>query len=112
VVGLVDVGEDGKSGRLGEAAEDPGALDQAGAAEAVDGGPVGLVVGGLEDVGNGEVGGDALDCVCHLADVGFALDNARAGDEEELGVAVDAADGDIGDLEVLNHRDYESTNDG
>ena len=61
VAGLVNVGEDGKSGRFGEAAEDFGAFDNPGTAEAVDRGPVRLVVGGLEDVGNAEVSGSALD---------------------------------------------------
>ena len=56
---------------------------EAGAAEAFDAGAVGLVVAGFEDEGNAEVGGDALDGVGHGADVGFGLDDAGAGDEEE-----------------------------
>ena len=54
------------------AAEDAGAFDEAGAAETFDAGAVGLVVAGFEDVGDAEVGGDALDGVGHGAGVGFA----------------------------------------
>ena len=78
----------------------------------MDRSPVRLVVRGFEDVRNAKVGGDALDCVRHFADVGFALDDAGAGDEEEFGLAVDAADGDGSDLKIVNHSNYESTNDG
>ena len=83
VGGLVDVGEDGKAGFAGEAAEDARALEKAGAAKAFDAGAVGLVVAGFEDEGDAEVGGDALQGVGHGADVGFAFDDAGAGDEEE-----------------------------
>ena len=41
----------------------PFKFDQAGAAEVLDGGAVRLVVAGLEDVGNAEVRGNALDRV-------------------------------------------------
>ena len=51
----------------------------------VTGGAVGLVVAGFEDVGDAEVGGDALDGVGHGAGVLLALDDAGAGDEEERG---------------------------
>ena len=61
----------------------------------MNGCPVGFVVAGLEDVGDAEVGGDALDGVGHHAGMGFGLDDAGAGDEEELA----AADVDVSDLE-------------
>ena len=105
----MDVGKDGQAGGLGDGAEDARAFDQAGAAEAVDGGAVGLVVAGLEDVGDAEVGGDALDGVGHHAGVGLGLDDAGAGDEEELA----ASDGDIADFErvvgCVAHKGYLTT---
>jgi len=109
---LVDVGENGKAGGFSKAAQDGRAFFEAGTAEAGDGGAIGLVVGGFEDVRNAEVGGDALESVGHGADVGFALDDAGTGDEEEFGFAVDATDGNVGDLKVVNHSNYETTNDG
>jgi hypothetical protein len=99
VGGFVDVGEDGEAGGFGDGAEDAGAFAQAGAAEARDGGAVGLVVGGLEDIGDSQVGGNALDGLGHAAGVGFALDDAGAGDEEEAA----CADGDGADFVVLDH---------
>ena len=101
VRGLVHVGEDGKVRLFGDAAEDAGAFDEAGAAKARDRGAVGLVVGGLEDVGDAEIAGDALDGIGHHARVLLTLDDAGAGDEEELA----AADRDIADFEVVGaHR--------
>jgi hypothetical protein len=109
VFGGVDVGEDGEAVGFGDGAEDACAFDESGAAEAVDGGSVGLVVAGLEDVGDAEVGGDALDGVGHHAGVGLGLDDAGAGDEEELAVA----DGDVADLEgvvgCVTHKGYLTT---
>ncbi len=98
----VDVGEDGEAGGFGDGAEDAAAFGEAGAAEALDGGAVGLVVAGFEDVGDAEVGGDALDGVGHGAGVGLGLDDAGAGDEEELA----AAYGDVADIEGIGHRCY------
>ena len=97
---LVDVGEDGEAGGLSEAAQDRGAFDEAGSAEAGDGGAVGLVVGGFEDERNAEVGSDALDGFGHGADVLLALDDAGAGDEEELS----GTDADGADLEFGTHQ--------
>jgi hypothetical protein len=96
VGGLVDVGEDGETGGLGDGAEDAGAFAEAGAAEAGDGGAVGLVVGGFEDVGDAEIGGDALDAVGQVPGVGFRLNDAGAADKEETA----CTDGDVADLEV------------
>jgi hypothetical protein len=91
----VDIGEDREAVGLADGAEDAAAFSEAGAAEAVDGGAVGLVVAGLEDVGDAEVGGDTLDGVGELASVWFGLEDARAGDEEEVAVAGgDVAEGE------------------
>ena len=97
LLGGVDVGEDGEAVVLGDGAEDARAFGEAGAAEAVDGGSVGFVVAGFEDVGDGEVGGDALDGVDEGAGVGLGLEDAGAGDEEEAGAADgDGAEGEFG----------------
>lgn len=100
VLGGMDVGEDGEAVGLRDGLEDAGAFLDAGAAEAVDGGSVGLVVAGLEDVGDVEVGGDALDGVGHGAGVLLGLDDAGAGDEEESA----AAYGDVADFKGMVHR--------
>jgi hypothetical protein len=102
LLGGVDVGEDGEAVLLGDAAEDACAFSEAGAAEAVDGGAVGLVVAGFEDVGDAEVGGDALDGVGHAAGVRLGLDDAGAGDEKQRA----AADGDAAEVEAggVRHR--------
>jgi hypothetical protein len=68
----------------------------------VDGGSVGFVVAGFEDVGDAEVGGDALDGVGHGARVGLGLDDAGACDEEEFA----AAYGDGADIEGVGHMCY------
>ncbi len=99
VLGGVDVGEDGEAGGFGYGAEDAAPFGEAGAAEAADGGAVGLVVAGFEDVGDAEVGGDALDGVGHGAGMLLGLDDAGAGDEEELA----AAYGDVADVEWIGH---------
>ena len=74
------VREDGQAGVFGDAAEDARAFNEAGAAEALDAGAVGLVVAGFEDVGDAEVGGDALDSFGDGARVGFGLNDAGTGD--------------------------------
>ncbi|MCU1319755.1 MAG: hypothetical protein JWP98_1273 [Edaphobacter sp.] len=102
VFGGVDVGEDWKTVVLSDGAEDASAFDEAGAAEALDGGAVGLVVAGLEDVGDAEVGGDALDGVGHGAGVLLGFDDTGPGDEEELA----AAYRDAADVEWIGHECY------
>jgi len=87
----VDVGEDGEFVGGTDGGEDAEAFGDAGAAEAGERGAVGLVVAGLEDEGDGEVGGDALEGIGHEAYVGLGFDDAGAGDEEEFSVA----DGDV-----------------
>jgi hypothetical protein len=59
------VGQHGQAGVFGQTAQDARAFDQARAAKALHAGAVGLVVAGLEDVGNAEVGGDALNGLGH-----------------------------------------------
>jgi len=85
---------------LCDGAEDAAAFREPRAAEAADRCSVGLVVAGLEDVGDAEVGGDALDGVGHGAGVLLGLDDAGSGDEEELA----AAYGDVADVEWIGHR--------
>jgi len=109
MAGFMDISEHGKACRFGEATEKFCPFDQPWAAEAVDRGSVGLIVGSLEDTRYAEVGGNALDRVRHRANVGLALDDAGACDKEQPGFAGDAADGNVGDLEILNHIDYQTT---
>ena len=102
VLRLVHVGEDGEVRLSGDAAQDARAFGEAGTAEAGDRGAIGLVIGSLEDVGDAEVAGDALNGIGHEARVLLAFDDARAGDEEEL----TRANRDIADFEVVNaHRE-------
>ena len=100
----MDVGQDRQAGVFADGAEDAAAFGDAWAAKAFDGGAVCLVVACLEDVGDAEVGGDALDGVGHEAGMMLGLDDARAGDEEEFA----AADGDLmrclADIERIGHR--------
>jgi hypothetical protein len=98
----VDVGQYGKACRLGDAAKDAGAFNDAWAAEAVDRGAIGFVVAGLEDVGNAQVGGDALDGIGHGAGVLFGLYDAGTGDEKELSVA-DGHGSGAADFEWMGH---------
>ena len=53
-----------------------------------------------------------MDRVRHGSDVRLALDDTGAGDEEQRGFAADAADGNVGNLEILNHIDYQTTKVG
>ena len=103
VGGFVDVGENWEACGFGKAAEDRDAFDESGAAEAGERGAVGLVVGGLEDVGDAKVGGDALDGVGHGADVRLALYDAGSGDEEKAA----GADVDGADFEFVAHMDIQ-----
>ena len=80
---LMNVGEDRQTGVFGEAAKDASSFHEAGTTETLYAGAIGLVVAGLEDVGNAEIGRDALDGFGHFACVGFGLDNAGTGDQEE-----------------------------
>ncbi len=108
VFGGVDVGEDWETCVLCDAAQDARAFDEAGATEAADAGAVGFVVAGFEDVGDVEIGGDALDGLSEGAGVGFAFEDAGAGDEEEAAFA----DLDVRDLKGIgggSHTEYLTT---
>jgi hypothetical protein len=96
---FVDVSEDRQGAFPREAAEDAHALGEAGAAKAVHAGAVCLVVAGFEDEGNAEIGGDALDGIGHGAHMGFAFDDAWAGDEKKTA----AADMDRPNFEGIAH---------
>jgi hypothetical protein len=80
----VDVSKDWEAGVFGEAAKYGDAFFEAGAAETLYAGAVRLVVAGLEDVRDAEVGGDALDLLGHAPHVGFGLNDTWTGDEEQL----------------------------
>jgi hypothetical protein len=104
VLGSVDVGEDRKAGVLRDGAEDAGAFHESRAAEAANAGAVGLVIAGLENIGEFEVGGDALDGFGKGAGVSFTFEDARAGDQEETALA----DFDVADFKGigrLGHKD-------
>jgi hypothetical protein len=58
-----------------------------------------LVVAGLEDVRDAEVGGDALDGVGHGAGVLLGLNDAGAADEEEFASAYRDLMGSVADIE-------------
>jgi len=88
--GVVNVGEDGEMEIGFYFGEDAEALGEARAAKGFDGGAIGFVVGGFEDVGDAGVGGDFRDALGHGAGVGFGFDDAGAGDEEEGIVAAEA----------------------
>ena len=91
----VDVGENGNAKVAGDGAEDARAFDQARAAEAADAGAVGLIVAGLEDPREAQLGGDPENRLGERAGVSFGLEDAGSGDEEEVA----AADGDGGQVE-------------
>jgi hypothetical protein len=97
MVGLVHVGEDGEAGLFSDAPQDACALDETGTPETRDRGAIRFVIRGFEDIGDAEIAGDALDGISHHAGMLFALDNAGAGDEEELATA----NRDVADFEVV-----------
>ena len=91
---VVDIGEDWQACVLFYFCEDAEALFQLRAAEGGDGGAIGFVVGGFEDVRDFQLGGDGGDFFGHGGGVGFGLDYAGASDQEERGVWAEL---DIGD---------------
>jgi hypothetical protein len=100
VNGGMDVSEDGQAGVFANSVEDSSTFDEAGAAKALDGGAVRLVVAGLEDIRDAKVGSDSLDGVGHHAGMLFGLDDTGTSDEKELA----AANGDCADFEGVVHR--------
>ncbi len=83
VRGLVDVGQDGDAGALAHAREDPQAFFEARAAEGSSRGAVGLVVRGLEDVGDADTARDVPDRDREVDRVGLALDDTGTRDEQQ-----------------------------
>jgi hypothetical protein len=72
---------------LADGAENAAACSQPGAAKAMHGGAVRLVVAGFEDVRDPEVSRDALDGVGEFARVGLGFQHARAGNQKQVGPA-------------------------
>ena len=96
------VGEDWQDIVFRDCAKDAAAFLHARAAKAMDAGAVCLVVARFEDVGNFQVGGDALDRIGESAGVRLRLEDARARDQKELRTA----DGRAANLEVcrVSHK--------
>ena len=94
VGGFVDVGEDGDADGVSNFFQNAEAFLETRAAKALKRGAIGFVVGGFEDVGDADAFRDRSDRLGHFEGVGFALDDAGAGDEKELS----SADGDGADL--------------
>ena len=88
---------------MGDCAQDACAFDEAGATEAANAGAVRLVVAGFEDVGDAEVGGDALDSVGQHARVALGLEHTGACNEKELASAYRDVVGSIADVEEMSH---------
>ncbi len=80
---FVDVGQDRHADLLLDLCQDLQALFQAGAAEAVAGGAVGLVEAGLEDEVHAQLAGDLLQATGHVQLQLHRLDHAWAGDQEQ-----------------------------
>ena len=95
LVGFVDIGEDGDLDLVAHAGEDAQAFGEAGAAEAGDGGAVGLVIAGFENERDAERAADGGDGGGHEKGVLLTLDDTGTGDEKQLGTA----DGDVLDEE-------------
>ena len=89
---LVHIGQHRQSGRFSQPPQNGGAFFQARSAKAGHRGAVGLVIRGLEDIGDAEIGGNALDGVRHFAHMRFAFDHTRTGNKKQLSRAdMDAA---------------------
>jgi hypothetical protein len=93
--GVVDVGKDGQTEVGFDFAEDAQAFGEARAAKGFDGGAIGFVVGGFENVGDIGVGGDFCDTLGHGAGVGFRFDDAGTGNEKERMVTAEAERGEL-----------------
>ena len=74
-----------------DVAQDAQTFFRAGAAEAGDGGAIGLVIAGFEDVGDAELAADGGDGGGHEERVLLTLNDTGTGDEKKLR----AADGDV-----------------
>ena len=81
------VGEHGNPDRLLDFFENAQAGGDSQAAIAFQRGAIGLVVRGLEDIGNPQSAADPVTALGHLDGVGLALNDARPGDKEQGGAA-------------------------
>src|SRR5271157_3839932 len=102
---FVDVGQHGNVRSFANLAQNPQTLVEPWSAEAADRGAIRLVVRGLEDVGQLLLAGDERDGFGHLERVGFALNDARPSDEEQLS----SADSYVADLERMAHAAFSAS---
>ena len=102
------VGENGHVHFIFHFLQNAQTLCQTRAAITANRGSIGLVVGSLEDERKIQRAGDALDHFRHEQSMLFALDNARAGNQEQIS----GSDSDIVDLKGNGHvRTTEDTED-
>jgi len=99
---LMDIGKHRQPCGFGHATQDAAAFRKARPTKAADRGAIGLVITGFEYIGDAEIAGDALDGVCHLARVSFALNNARPSDEKETA----GANMNSADFKFFDHESY------
>ena len=78
----MDIGENRQAVVSGDRTENPTAFHQAGAAKRTNGGAVGFIEAGLEDVGDLQLGGDAGNGIGECARMGFGFKDAGAGNEQ------------------------------
>ena len=95
LLGGVDVGGDGHAEFLADFTEDAAAFLDAGAAEGVHGGAVGLVEGGLENEMDAGAVGDFLERAGHFPGERLGFEGAGAEDEKRDR----PADGNFADVE-------------
>ena len=86
---LMDVGEHRHPHRLAHFAQDPESLHETRPTIAVDGGPVGLVVGRFVDERHAALGRDGGQALGRHEGVPLVLDGAGAADEDEGGASAD-----------------------
>jgi hypothetical protein len=101
---VVDVGGDGDAEFFGNFTEDAAAFGRAGAAEGAERRAVGLVETRFENERNAGAIGDFLERGGHFPSEGFAFEGAGAEDEKRGG----AADGDVADVEWVEHEEVAS----
>ena len=81
---LMHIGQHWQAGSFCQATQNAHPFLESRPAEALHAGAISFVVAGLENVGNAQVGRDALDGIRHGADVGFGFNDAGAGDQKKL----------------------------
>src|SRR5437899_3244953 len=97
VMSIMDIGQHRHAYGFAHFAQNSASFFDAGPAKASNGGAIGLVVGGLENVRHFQGSANGLDGFSHLQRMPLTLDHARTRDQEQ----VLAANGDIvsGDFE-------------